>query len=109
MTVARLKILFLSIFIGILLTVSLFMPLSVHAASIAGKTTSCASSCNSHGQPAASQTQNKKDDEKEPTPPGRAWPQVTVDLRALYLAPIFTSTFALYIFKKQLLSTQLRI
>ena len=108
MTGARLKILFLSIFIGILLTVSLFMPLPVHAASIDDKTASCASSCSSHGQPATSQTQNKKDDEKEPTPPERAWPQVTIDLRTLYLAPIFTSIFAIYILRKQLLSTQLR-
>ena len=105
---ARLASLTTGIFVAILLTVSSLVSLSAHTASIAGKTTSCASSCNSHGQPAASQTQNKKDDEKEPTPPEQGWPRVTIDLRVLYLAPIFTSIFAIYILRKQLLSTQLR-
>ena len=70
----------------------------------------CSSTCGSHAQLAAlgSKKENKDKDEKEPTPPPAYWPQQGLNLASLYVIPILALVPFSILFRKHLLSTQLR-
>lgn len=70
----------------------------------------CSSTCSSHGQHVAvnSQLNNKDEDDKEPAPPAIFWPQLPVNLALLYVIPLIMVTWFLAHKKKLLLTTQLR-
>lgn len=72
-------------------------------------TVNCGGSCHPHSQVlSASNILNQEEDDKEPIPPEPIWLQAPINLSLLYTAPLFTFFIAFYIFRKHLLSTQLR-
>lgn len=107
------KISLIAVFIGGLLTLCSFLSFSTHAAIQTSPFQSCAADCGSHGtaQSAdAKQQFNEDDDDKEPTPPSYwQFTQSNTDktLLAGLLSPILLAIIA-YLFRKRLLSTQLR-
>lgn len=84
---------------------------SVHTAASNAQGQNCSSTCTSHAQPAAlgSQKENKDDDDKEPIPPIAYWQQQEIDLANLYVVPILALVPLSILFRKHLLSTQLRL
>ncbi len=75
-----------------------------------GSTQGCQTSCTSHAQLLAvnSQTKNDEDDEKEPTPPLFSWVKQALDLSLLYGTFIFTAYWVFRKLQKIHLTTQLR-
>lgn len=75
-----------------------------------GSTSTCSSACHGHGQHAAanSQSNEENDDDKEPTPPILGWLQIPINLSLLYLAPVLAFLPFSLLYRKMLLTTQLR-
>lgn len=98
---------------GLLMIVSvLFAGFYTHSAMGSGNdfVQNCQSSCTSHAQLLAvnSQTKHDEDDEKEPSPPLFSWIKQAVDLSLLYGAFIFTAYWIFTKLRKVHLTTQLR-
>ena len=88
-----------------------FTAFSAHTAAVSSQGQNCSSACNSHAQPAAvgSQKENKDDDDKEPIPPIAYWQQTEINLEILYTLPVLAVVPLSLLFRKHLLSTQLRL
>ncbi len=100
----------LTLLVGSLLTLCSLATFAEHTAEAKGQVQSCSTACSSHGQPAvaSSQKENKDEDDKEPSPPTIAWQQAPVDLRLLYITPIFVVLWFVSSKQKILLTIQLR-
>ncbi len=90
----------------------LFAGVYAHNGTVFSKssTQGCQTSCTSHAQLLAvnSQTKNDEDDEKEPTPPLFSWVKQAVDLSLVYGAFVFTAYWIFTKLQKIHLTTQLR-
>lgn len=74
-----------------------------------GEKISCGGSCHPHSQTLnTTNPSSQEEDDKEPIPPEPIWLQAPVNLSLLYAAPVFTLFIAFYMFRKHLLSVQLR-
>lgn len=100
----------LALIVGGLLTFCSLATVARHTAEAKAQGQNCSTACGSHGQPAAisSQKENKDDDDKEPTPPQHYWQLQPINLSLLYTAPILAFVPLGALFRKHLLSTQLR-
>lgn len=100
---------FATLFVGVLLITCSLGVLSSHTSEASQQKVSCSSSCHSHGQATAINSQaNKDEDDKEPTPPPFSWFQVPVNLALLYVMPVFGVLWFVSNKQKILLTTQLR-
>ena len=99
-----------TLLIGALLLVCSLGLLSAYKSNISQQKVSCSSTCHSHGQVTAINSQENKDeeDDKEPTPPILAWLRVPFDLYLLYILPIFGVLWFISNKHKLFLTTQLR-
>jgi hypothetical protein len=90
----------------------LFASIYAHNGTVFSKSSvqGCQTSCTSHAQLLAvnSQTKNDEDDEKEPSPPLFSWVEQAVDLSLLYSVFIFTAYWIFIKLQKIHLTTQLR-
>ncbi|MGY4893332.1 MAG: hypothetical protein ACO1N2_01395 [Candidatus Saccharimonadota bacterium] len=90
----------------------LFTSMYAHNGAVFSKSSvqGCQTSCTSHAQLLAvnSQTKNDEDDEKEPTPPLFSWAKQAIDLLLLYGAFVFTAYWIFTKLQKIHLTTQLR-
>lgn len=99
-----------TLLVGALLTICSLGVLSAHASNTSQQKASCNSSCHSHGQSTAINSQENKDeeDDKEPAPPLLYWQQIPVNLLLLYVLPVFGVLWFVSNKQKILLTTQLR-
>lgn len=90
----------------------IFAGLYAHSSIVFTKSSAqgCLTSCSSHAQLLAvnSQTKYDEDDEKEPAPPLYSWIKQAVDLSLLYGMFIFTAYWIFNKLQKIHLTTQLR-
>lgn len=105
-----LSLLVIVLITGGLLTFCSLASFALHTTETTKQSSTCSSVCGSHGQPISlSAHQNQEDeDDKEPMPPAAYWRQTSINLSLLYVAPLASIFSANYLFKKHLLSTQLR-
>lgn len=101
----------LTLVAGGLLTLCSLATFAEHTAEAKSQVQNCSASCSSHGQPAVanSQKENSEEDDKEPSPPAIFWLQKPINLRLLYIVPIFVVLWFVSNKQKILLTTQLRI
>lgn len=97
---------------SLIILLVLFTSMYAHNGAVFSKSSvqGCQTSCTSHAQLLAvnSQTKNDEDDEKEPTPPLFSWVKQALDLSLLYGAFIFTAYWIFIKLQKIHLTTQLR-
>lgn len=100
----------LTLLLGSIFAFLAFTTFSAHTTASNTQGQSCSSACGSHAQPVAlgSQKENKDEDDKEPIPPIAYWQQQEIDLASLYVIPILALVPLSILFRKHLLSTQLR-
>lgn len=97
----QLGIFTLALFVGVVLTVCSLATFAHNSESRLGiSSIDCSSLCSSHAQPnTAGGVRDEKDtDDKEPTPPLLAWPQVPINLTALYMSFV---TYFFYVNKRK--------
>ena len=107
------KTFLITVAIGGLLTLCGFLSFSTHLGIQRTQVQSCTADCSSHGSaaPFGSGKISNDDEEKEPIPPPTHWYFTPINLEATYLAPVLSLLLAgiiAHLFRRQLLSTQLR-
>lgn len=68
----------------------------------------CTASCPREGVTNTLLRQEPTDEEREPTPPGPSYPIYTVAIVSFYLVPVAVFSLVAILYKKYLLTTQLR-
>lgn len=108
------KIFFVTIVVSVLLTTCTLLSFSTHTNNQSIQTQNCAAECSSHGTASSLKTHELSDEEKdkEPIPPPAYWPLTAINIEATYLGPVTSISLIgllAFLYKRRLLSTQLRI